>query len=375
MKNLKNLNVTPFKNEEVMKLIKLYQYKGKDFYYYKIMQSDIDSITKQTIEIDCYEIAKYLNLNITDNRKNLIIKKDSNPKTIDEMILKNMKEIFKIIQSGVNDFEFITNDVMSLGKRLVKGYGECSFNKTEMKVQTNIITENVTKSKRNILEEMLKEIEKLLKDSDYEATYLIVNFFIDFINSDLFNIDNKLLGVLLLYLFLYHEGFNLFRYTSFVKLLNENKKAFENAVLTANYNYEEGFSKTAPLQKLIIDMMLKGYEEVELKARDYTYDSALNKSDNIENTIYKLPQVFTKDDIRERHPYTSDSTINRTLQRLRDENIIRPNGVGRSASWIRLEEKEVFNPNYEQMEIFEIADENDNKSQSKVGKSGFDFGI
>ena len=92
--------------------------------------------------------------------------------------------------------------------------------------------------------------------------------------------------------------------------------------------------------------------------KDYKFDSNLNKSDNIENTIYKLPnQIFTKDDIRLRHPYTSLSTINRTLQRLRDENIIRPTGVGRSAGWIRLVERDKFQTDFKQLDLFDIFEE------------------
>ena len=42
----------------------------------------------------------------------------------------------------------------------------------------------------------------------------------------------------------------------------------------------------------------------------------------LNNDHYKLDEIFTKDDIRNIHPYISDSTINRTLKRLRDENKI-----------------------------------------------------
>ena len=50
----------------------------------------------------------------------------------------------------------------------------------------------------------------------------------------------------------------------------------------------------------------------------------------------KLNDVFAKDEIRERHPLISDSTINRTLKRLQEEGKIRPLGKGRSAKWIKL---------------------------------------
>jgi len=78
------------------------------------------------------------------------------------------------------------------------------------------------------------------------------------------------------------------------------------------------------------------YDQINELIRNYEFDSQLNKSNNIENTINKLPDVFSKDDIRNVHPYISDSTINRTLKRLRDDEKIRPLGKGRSAKWIKL---------------------------------------
>ncbi len=376
MKNLVNLNVTPFTNEEVMKLIKLYQFKGKDFYYQNVMASDLESIIKETVEIDCYEMVKLLNLDITDNRKKLIILKDSTPKTNDEKTLKNLKNIFQRIQADSHNFEFLTNDVLSLGKLLSKGISYCSFNRVQIKKQVNMIIENTSKSKRDELEDLLKTCENLINKGEYELTYIITNFYIDFINGNYFSINNNTLGLILLYLLLYREDFHLFKYVSFTRLLNNHIEEFKTYVNKANYNYEEGFSKTAPLQKLIIDMLIEGYNMVETKVREYSFDSNLNKSDNIENTIYKLPQIFTKDDIRLRHPYTSESTINRTLQRLRDENKIRPNGVGRSASWIRLVELSDFNPDYKQMDIFnELNNEKDEKNDGNKNQNGFDFGL
>ena len=239
-----------------------------------------------------------------------------------------------------------------------------------------MIIENTSKSKRDELEDLLKTCENLINKGEYELTYIITNFYIDFINGNYFSINNNTLGLILLYLLLYREDFHLFKYVSFTRLLNNHIDEFKTYVNKANYNYEEGFSKTAPLQKLIIDMLIEGYNMVETKVREYSFDSNLNKSDNIENTIYKLPQIFTKDDIRLRHPYTSESTINRTLQRLRDENKIRPNGVGRSASWIRLVELSDFNPDYKQMDIFnELNDEKNEKNDGNKNQNGFDFGL
>ncbi len=192
---------------------------------------------------------------------------------------------------------------------------------------------------------------------------------------NLFNYGNELIALIMLYLLIFKANFKVFKFVSFFQLLNLHKATFKNVVLQANFNYEEGFSKTAPLQKFIIDLMLQGYDKIESMVHEYSFDSALNKSDNIENTIYKLPQVFTKDDIRERHPYVSESTINRTLQKLRDQDIIRPNGVGRSASWIRLVSIEAFNPDYKQMELFSEENQPSNDSNDTTMIEGFNFDL
>jgi predicted HTH transcriptional regulator len=71
-------------------------------------------------------------------------------------------------------------------------------------------------------------------------------------------------------------------------------------------------------------------------AHEYAFEKELNKSDNIENSILKMEEIFTKEDIRKRHPNVSDATIDRTLKRLKDEDKIRPLGKGRSSKWQRI---------------------------------------
>lgn len=112
-----------------------------------------------------------------------------------------------------------------------------------------------------------------------------------------------------------------------------------------------------PLQRFILRHYLKLYSDLGDYARDYEYESSLeiSKSDYIENTIDKLPEVFSKEDIRMKHPLISDSTINRTLKRLQEENKIRPLGKGRSAKWIKLYKKEQKKVSQTQLN-FELGD-------------------
>ena len=354
MNSLKNIKRINFRNEDVMKLIKLYQYKGKEFYYHNILKTDRPYMAKQTIARDTFFITKIMNINVSENRLRLLINKNSQPKTNDEKIVANIKKILEISVESAHDFELIPNGVLSLASRLYKDVKQVKFETNKVSYQENLLTEYRNISKREDVKNLLDLYTDLLATNQYEIVSLVVNFYIDFINIKPFKNETEITGLLLIYVLLFRECFDINMYQSFFEFIYTNYNEFKQHVIAANYNWESGFSHTEGLTDFLIRYLLSNYEKLEKDIRDYEYESHLNKGDNIENTIYRVPQIFTKDDIRAKHPYVSDSTINRTLQRLKDEGKISPLGTGRSAKWMRVTQTpERFNP-YEQLDIFGI---------------------
>ena len=129
---------------------------------------------------------------------------------------------------------------------------------------------------------------------------------------------------------------DVFHYVSFFEMIYNNLGEFNDRLLDVSYNWKEGISQPTSFIRFMITLILEAYEKAEKIIYEYKIDQNLSKGDNIENTILKLPAIFTKDQIRAVHPYVSESTINRALQKLRDENKIKPLGKGRSAKWRRI---------------------------------------
>ncbi len=359
MNCLNNMDRITLGTDIVMNMIKIYQFKGKEFYYKEVFEADLDSISRQTIEKETIYFAKLLGINLTDQRKKLLLKKDAINKNKDELLFLNIKKTFLNLHLNVGDFEYVANQFLDLAKFIFKSVRETSIgfdNKQVTLDRNSLIPERKQVSKREDFEKLLSKYEKMLRSENYELTLLITNFYVDFLNTKPFRSDNDCLGLIILYIFLFKEGFELFRYTSFFELIYLNKAIFEQNLLQAAFNWDKGFSQTTPLHQQIIGLLLTGYHNVEEILRDYIYDIDLNKSDNIENTINKLGELFTKDDIRIKHPLVSDSTINRTLKRLRDDNQIRPLGVGRSAKWVKLYKNSKVDV-YEQLKLFGDKDE------------------
>lgn len=361
MQCLKNIERLSFNNNVLMKLLKLYEYKGKEYYYEETFKSTIKQILRQTIERDVFYLGMFLGLDISKNRQKLIIKNDSEPRTNDEKILSNLKSVLKLVIEGDrNTFDLTTNELLYLGKKVYNGTKDIRYRTVEIEVQNSLFIEKKRESMRKNTEELLEQYVRLLDSGRYEITQLVTNFYIDFINLAPFTDGNEIVGLIAIYVLLFKEKFQLFSYASYFELLYERKSDFENLTLKANFNWDKGFSETEPLNDLIIDILLKLYGKVDKLARDAKFDASIRKSYSIENTISKLPEIFTKEDVRAKHPTISMSTIDRTLKRLKEEGKIKPNGTGRSASWINIQTYDRFDKvPAQQMSLFDIMMEKD----------------
>jgi hypothetical protein len=194
-----------------------------------------------------------------------------------------------------------------------------------------------------MLEDLIKKLEETKKLKTTEIFFLYLNFMVDFINIDIFKFEEQdVIAILIFYIMIMQEGFLASKYVSFFGKLYLNIAEYKSTLDKSRFGWSEGYSEIMPLTRFFLKQAKMMYQELSEKARDYDYESNLeiSKSDYIENTIDKLNEVFSKEDIRLKHPLISDSTINRTLKRLQEENKIRPLGKGRSAKWIKLYQKE-----------------------------------
>ena len=338
MKALNNIERIQFNNETLLQLLPLYECKGKEFYYNDLFQRDSAAFEKNTLEMDVYAIGKILDLDVTEARLKQWSKKALTPKNKDEELLRNIRIVLERLQTNISQFEFFSNELFDLGRGISKGIGQ--FNYLSYPVE-GAGTLSKTKSKRYDLEELINLFEKLKNGKKNELIQLMCNFYIDFLNMDIFNSFNKEIGLIFLYTLL-SLNFNVFRYISFFTYFLEKKEIIRQATIQAAYYWKEGYAQTETLFRVMVDILNSAYSEIEKIAHEYDFERTLNKSNSIENTITKLSSIFSKEDIRRLHPTVSDKTIDRTLKRLKDENKITPLGKGRTSRWQRVNDDDAF---------------------------------
>ena len=333
MKALMNMDRIQINNEMIMLLLSLYESKGKTFYYDDLFNRDLHAFEKKTMESNLIAIAKYLELSMTDSRIKLFAKKPMTPRTKDEFLLSNIKSSLNQLHKRPEDFELLVNEVGNLIKLLSKNSDPILFNTYDLEEEGMLKSKK--HSKKDDLDKLMNLFEKNLKTRKYELTQLISNFYIDFLNLNILSKQNDLVGLILLYALL-AKDFSVFKYVSFFKYFLKEKDGWKSGVITANYYWSSGYAQTDMVSRILLNILISSYEEVDDMAHEYIFERELNKSNNIENSILKLDEIFSKEDLRKRHPNVSDATIDRTLKRLKDEDKIRPLGKGRSSKWQRI---------------------------------------
>jgi hypothetical protein len=334
MKALGNIARIQVTNEHLMMLLSLYESKGKSHYHDDLFQRDVQAFDRKALEADVKAVAKRLDGDMTDARIRLFSKRDPVPRNNTEILLGNIKSALVLLRRRPQDFELVPNEIADLAKVLSKDLEPIRFRTIQVTDENAGIMPKKTRSSREDLDELMTLFHKLKRSGQYELTQLITNFYVDVLNMDIMDRDNTLISDIILYALLF-KYFPVFRYVPFFPVFNAEKTAWEHAVVSARYYWAEGFAQTDMLSRIIVGLLNRSYETVARMAHEYAFEKDLNKSDNIENTVMKLDELFTKEDIRKRHPNVSDATIDRTLKRLKDEDKIRPIGRGRSAKWQR----------------------------------------
>lgn len=359
MKCLNNLNRINYPADLVYNLTKLYAYKGKDFYYENVLKSEMDGRIKNTIEKDTIYAAKLLNLTVSDNRIKLIVKNDSEPKTKDERIVANLKFVFRKIQTEGTELNIDDNEFLQMATKIFRGSKDIGYRSITVEEQDgSLFTIKKKVSKRSEMEQILNEFRRATSELRIESTQVITNAYVDLLHAECFNHSNDFLALMILYAILVSLRFNVFKYISFFEKYTKYKSDFDSCRSIANHGYEDGFAQVAPLNNMIIQLMLEGYDEVDAITVSKDIAKDVLKIDDVQGIILHFDtDVFTRQDIKKAAPYFSESTINRALNKLKEMNKIEPLGTGRSAKWIKRGTTEVLSSRSSQMDIFTIIDD------------------
>jgi Fic family protein len=159
-------------------------------------------------------------------------------------------------------------------------------------------------------------------------------FNLDFLCIHPFRDGNGRVSRLLLLLQTYHLGFEVGRYLSIERLIEENKERYYETLEQSSQRWHEGDHDPWPYVNYLLYILKSAYLEFEERVGKTTSPKGA-KTELITAAISRFPGAFRVSDIQFQCPGVSVDLIRQVLKNLRSSGRVKCLGRGQSAEWQR----------------------------------------
>ena len=175
------------------------------------------------------------------------------------------------------------------------------------------------------------------KDDEHHRLLLVGCYVFDFLAIHPFRDGNGRMSRLLTLLLLYQAGYDVGRFISLERIVDDSRQTYYDALQAAGRRWHEDGHDITPWLGYFLGVIAAAYGQFESRVGSVSGRGA--KSAAIKQFIRSsISDEFTVAEVRRAAAGASDSHINKTLARLRDEGMIESLGTGRGARWRRLKD-------------------------------------
>jgi len=129
-------------------------------------------------------------------------------------------------------------------------------------------------------------------------------------------------------------GYTVGKYVSLEQLIAESADGYYAALLASTRGCYEQTNDPWPWLAYFVEVLARAYKRFEQRAAPDR--STGTKQDRVRDYVLEhAPQIFKIADVRGALPGVSDPTIRLTLEQLKNEGRVKPEGRGRSAAWVK----------------------------------------
>ena len=163
------------------------------------------------------------------------------------------------------------------------------------------------------------------------ALLVVATFVLDLLCIHPFRDGNGRVSRLAATLLLQSHGFQVARYISLERLVEESKDQYYRALAECSQGWHEGRNAVVPWWNYFLDVLRRAYDELDLQMGSVEARPA--KGDLVRQTILTQVELFTLGDLAAQVPAASPQLIKKVLAEMKQQGKVRLFGRGRGARW------------------------------------------
>ena len=192
------------------------------------------------------------------------------------------------------------------------------------------------------MKELVQLYDEGIKEQPIPAPILLAAFNLDFLCIHPFRDGNGRVSRLLLLLQCYHCGFEVGRYISLERLIEQNKERYYETLEQSSQGWHEGKHDPWPYIHFILFILKTAYREFEDRLVQIQAPKG-EKTDLLLDAIDRMRGAFTVANLKNECPTVSVDMIRRVLKNLRAKQEVECLGRGQNAKWQKTDKWQLGN--------------------------------
>jgi Fic family protein len=260
------------------------------------------------------EIAGYRDVlnTVHSNHKNIPIKV--------QIVLQLHRDLMKYAGKQGGVWKSVANEIAEINPN---GSKSIRFVPVEP-FQTPDFMQNLHQSFNGAIREEM--IDPLILSALYVLDFLCIHPFLD---------GNGRMARLLTVLLLYHNGYEVGRYISLERIVEQSKESYYDTLYQSSQGWHDGTHDALPWIEYLLSTILAAYREFENRL-DRISTGYGSKADMVLNAVDGFIGDFSLADLENACPTVSRDWIRALLKRLRKEGKVEATGKGRYARWRKI---------------------------------------
>lgn len=328
----------------INKIANIHEAKGRQELYFTQKPEELTKMV-ELAKIQSTEASNSIEgIRTTDTRLKKIVNEKTTPKNRNEKEIAGYRDALKIIHDSFEFIPLTSNYILQLHQILCAKNDDTSFGGKYKNVQNYISATDEHGNSYTLftplspfetpiaVENLCNEYNKAIEKGDVDPLILIPIFIHDFLCIHPFNDGNGRMSRLLTTLLLYRSDYFVGKYISLEMKISQLKDLYYDSLYDSQIGWHEEKDDPTPFVNYllgIIEIAYKDFEErIEVVSKKLTaYDAVKNILDT------KLGKI-TKSELAELCPLLSNSSIEKVLAKMVEENKLEKSGSGKNTFYI-----------------------------------------
>lgn len=330
-------------------LQQLGRYQGKQELLFQRKPELLKSLKSQAIIESVESSNRIEGVIVPEKRLKEVLSNRDKPKNRSEEEVVGYRNVLADIHANYQQIEMTPEEICKMHKNM---FGLTTRPKGVWKTKDNSIEEQLpdgawvtrfspvsARDTPHYMAELCKQFNQLWNEERIDRLFVSLAFVFDFLCVHPFLDGNRRLSRLLTVLLLHKMEYEIPRFISLERLIEETKEFYYSVLKEASLGWHQSKHHLGPWFGYHVTLLLKAYRELEEKAGDAISEKG-EKTTWILQAINKLPKEFRIGDLIRLCPGVSRPMIRVVLENLRSEGKLKLNGLTRSAKWRKVNESD-----------------------------------